>query len=561
MRITTFKDIIAIDAELASLFLRPDEAVNWIYAVEHGIKDWVGKHNKQFWEVVRFVSEKRGILGQLRKDHKTIRLKREDFARVLLKFCPDAFEKGETVNKLTASMEHYPFKTELKKLDEQFSGHLARHHVKDVEDLLDNKPITALPEKESTPTLEDLLVTYLRHEVEDDEDKFPHSKVCIRPQYGDISPAISVETYKSKQFLKDHNPSHIETYEFIDGVLEEKKLNELTGQYQGKNVKLYIVSSSGLLPKVRSLALNRNIGFVRLNPNSEMTNENYILPRSIEDYVKRAHDLEVLNGAKPMSTPILIMDGTKLTSSLTDVLSDNDVCVKKHRLLNIPYLSDIEIEKKANEITKDDVEKRIQMLKESSLLNNDFSLDPFSYADSCGLAYDKEAIEGKAQLGRLDVISNRVFLNTTVLDNNNRYRFTMAHELGHHILHVPLFKDQGVVSIGESEETLSISKNDSKRLEYQANRFASCILMPEKLVRKLYALLFELFVHQVYGDSFHPLYFNPDQPETWKSFNGVVGNMARLLGVSLKAMKIRLLFLGLLKMPNEKTNFTTFRSE
>ena len=549
MKIVTIKDIISIDAELASLFLRSDEAINWINAVENGIKEWIGNHNKQYWEIVRFVSEKMGILGKFKKDN-TVSLKREDFAKILIKFCPNAFEKDETVSALKASMEHYEFASIWKNLNKLPDAHIVRHHIKEVEDLLDSKPFISSHEEENTPTLEDLLEMYLRREVEEQENKYPRSIVCIRPQYDDISPAISVETYKSEHLLKKHQPSHIETYEFIDGVLDEKKLNELTGQYQGKNVKLYIVSCSGLLPKVRSLAINRNIGFVLLNPKSIMTSENYILPRSIQDYVKRAHDLEVLAGTKPMATPILIMDGPLLTSSLTDVLSDNNVTVKKHRLLNIPYLSDSEIEKRANEITNEDVEKRIQILKDSSVLNKDISLNPFYYADSYGLAYDKEVSEGETQLGRLDVISNRVILNTTVLDNYCRYRFTMAHELGHHILHVPLFKSQGVVSVGESEETLSISKNDSIRLEYQANKFASCILMPEKLVRKLYASLFEVFVHQVYGDKFHPLYFNPNQPETWHSYNSVVRNMARLFVVSVKAMEIRLKSLGLLNMPN-----------
>ena len=43
MNIRTFEDIEAINPELATLFQRPEEAVNWIYAVEHGVKDWIGK--------------------------------------------------------------------------------------------------------------------------------------------------------------------------------------------------------------------------------------------------------------------------------------------------------------------------------------------------------------------------------------------------------------------------------------------------------------------------------------------------------------------------------------
>ena len=60
MKIVTIKDIISIDAELASLFLRSDEAINWINAVENGIKEWIGNHNKQYWEIVRFCQREKG---------------------------------------------------------------------------------------------------------------------------------------------------------------------------------------------------------------------------------------------------------------------------------------------------------------------------------------------------------------------------------------------------------------------------------------------------------------------------------------------------------------------
>jgi hypothetical protein len=62
MEIRSYEDIKRIDDELASLFLRPDEAVNWIYAVENGIKEWIGKHNKQYWEIVRHAREAHAIL-------------------------------------------------------------------------------------------------------------------------------------------------------------------------------------------------------------------------------------------------------------------------------------------------------------------------------------------------------------------------------------------------------------------------------------------------------------------------------------------------------------------
>ena len=154
MIIHSIDELLAIDEELASFFLRPDEAVKWIYAVENGIKDWIGKHNKQYWEIVRYVCEPRGILGKLRKDGKTVWLTRNDFARVLLKFCPNAVEKGETISASKSSIEHYRFAAIWKILDKKTEGHIVRPLIKAVEDLLDNMPIIESDEKENKPTLE-----------------------------------------------------------------------------------------------------------------------------------------------------------------------------------------------------------------------------------------------------------------------------------------------------------------------------------------------------------------------------------------------------------------------
>ena len=564
-------DIEKIDADLAGLFQRPDEAVNWIYAVEHGIKDWIAKNNKQYWEVVRFVSEQRGILGKYKKDN-NIRLTRRDFARVLLKFCPDAIKEGETVTALMSSMEHYQFATELKSIDKQFSDHRARRHIRTVESLLDQKPIIESHEEESKPTLEDLLEKYLRDVIEEpNKDRFPRSKVCIRPQYDGISPAISVETYYSDKLLNDNLPTYVEAYEFVDGVLREDELDKLYGRYVGKYMKLFIVSSSGLLPNVKALAQERHIGYVRLNPNSRMTSDNYIL-RRIEDHSMYQHDLKVLTGEEPMTTPILIMDDLMLTSSLTDALIERGVAVNSHRSLVIPYLSNDEIEKRADDITKKDIEERINYFCRVSsskiypsinpIDNIDLSIDPFLYAKSHGLSYTSKVIEAQSQLALLDVKKKHVTLNAKGLDNYERYRFSMAHEFGHYILHSDLFKKQGVASVGESPETLSLSANNLHRLEYQANLFASYLLMPKALVAIIYERLFETKIHRVYGDTLRPLYYSPKQSETWPSYNNVVVKMASILGVSQQALIIRLKSLGLLNMPNDSRFYNfSFRNK
>ncbi len=67
-----------------------------------------------------------------------------------------------------------------------------------------------------------------------------------------------------------------------------------------------------------------------------------------------------------------------------------------------------------------------------------------------------------------------------------RYRYTAAHEVGHWRLHSGLFrKDPAQTSLLEPNAAPSIvcrSSQEEKRLEFQANRYASYVLMPRKLV-------------------------------------------------------------------------------
>lgn len=135
MEIRSINDLKTIDEDLACLFLRSDGAANLVSAIENGIKDWIGGHNKKYWEIVRFVCEREGVLGKFKRDGK-VKLSRQDFALVLLKFCPDAVGREATMISLKTSMEHYEFATQLKKFDMLLSGHVVRHYVKEVEDLL-----------------------------------------------------------------------------------------------------------------------------------------------------------------------------------------------------------------------------------------------------------------------------------------------------------------------------------------------------------------------------------------------------------------------------------------
>ncbi len=69
-----------------------------------------------------------------------------------------------------------------------------------------------------------------------------------------------------------------------------------------------------------------------------------------------------------------------------------------------------------------------------------------------------------------------------------RYRFTLAHEAGHWRLHRHLFQRRAnqLTLLAESAERPEYicRSSDNEPIEYQANRFASCLLMPREMLKR-----------------------------------------------------------------------------
>lgn len=160
-------------------------------------------------------------------------------------------------------------------------------------------------------------------------------------------------------------------------------------------------------------------------------------------------------------------------------------------------------------------------------------------------------------------------------DIEGRYRFTLAHELGHFRYHQNLLAEESLVVGSESEAGRLNLRGDVKdqniqRAEWQANRFASCLLVP------LPQLALEWFN---WMKSLRPFEFEEFSKDTrwWPSseirdaklfrdegvrpnreihnfaFNKVASIVAPIFGVSTQMMRIRLETVGLLQIGNEVT--------
>ncbi|GEM_PF-3573617 len=552
---SSFEELKVRDSEnLISYFTNGDEAVRWVNTVNSGGREWIEKRNKQHWELIKFVSIQRGIINE--------DCTRKTFANILITFCPDAVSAGESFQKLATSMAHYAYVGKLKQLDKVFETHLVRTHIKDAEDFLDNVP--TMPQgTPSKPSIADRMEAYLRTVVEQGEDKYPISKLVVKPQYEDVCPALSIEIFVNRQFFEQKLPSQIVAFEILDKLVDDLNANALVGKYSNmKNIKLFIVSPKGLTPDVKKTLLNHGVGFVCISEAREISENSYVLPRvskgeprrfsvcglrSISEMLQWENPFQPCEN-QPKEEPLSIADNEGESLSLVDVLKKYNVKLNGEQIFVVPYLKTEEIEAKANELTSGIVEGLLNEIRDKGLNPlADYSVNPFEICRRMGLKSEGITMDNSL-LGRFVPSEHVIQLNTSVSDYYPRYRFTMAHELGHHVLHSKIFEDSGTESVQETEITLSLGASQQQKLEIQANLFASYLLMPQKLVVVLYKILFDIFVTQRYGDSFHPLYYSEKQSETWPSYNDIVRNMARILDVSEEALTIRLKDLNLMNV-------------
>lgn len=79
----------------------------------------------------------------------------------------------------------------------------------------------------------------------------------------------------------------------------------------------------------------------------------------------------------------------------------------------------------------------------------------------------------------------RIFVDEEVMrDIPVRYRFSLAHELAHYLLHQDLYRQNKIESVADWRRIQqTIGEDDYGWFEYQANSFAGLVLMPSPELR------------------------------------------------------------------------------
>jgi hypothetical protein len=137
-----------------------------------------------------------------------------------------------------------------------------------------------------------------------------------------------------------------------------------------------------------------------------------------------------------------------------------------------------------------------------------------------------------------------------------RYHFTLAHEAGHWRLHRQLFlrraNQHSLLPEGRERPEYICRSSDTEPIEYQANRFASCLLMPREILKRAW--------HE-WRDGMEPIYLPDLRAENGEDgtdemiMENAVRPLARAFQVSTEAMRIRAEAMKLLLRRKEPSLF------
>lgn len=349
----------------------------------------------------------------------------------------------------------------------------------------------------------------------------------------DIVFDIAIETYMPDSDeiaaltlieCKDYN-SPIEVSKVRDLIY---RINEV------KAHKGYFFTTSRFQSGAVDLAKSNHLGLAVVNSSDDL---HWTTRRiAIRDKNEIQSDiLRILSGGLPERNYSFAAIGNNYYNNFYDFICD-DIGLQIHQALAIDYLTD-------NQII-DIIYKRLHLTRNTHMKISDNDL--LEYISKEGYTLKRKQLSNKI-LGEIDFETKDVFISDILEEGLPRWRFTIAHELGHIILHSDQIIKSNIKAIedyfdDEMVENVNISDKTISRMEIQANMFASLLLMPPHYFELIYR---GIFVRD--GIRNYPELNTDDQPCNIIGNNKLIAEMAVMFDVSKAAIRNRLLDLGYLK--------------
>lgn len=330
-----------------------------------------------------------------------------------------------------------------------------------------------------------------------------------------LNPDITIEVYSNSNKETWSNLLVVECKNHgrkIDNSIYREFVGNLS-DYPRSGVRGIMVSSAGFTQQVITLAQSDNIALVVL---SEQSDWETIIWRKINSFEQHQFGHKVLTGEASTSYPIVYSGNSFVTVS--DLLQECGIPMSK--ALHIPFMEDNVICKKVEDI----LQNTKYLIKENfidccfSLIAPNYKFDFVEMQEDC--------------LGKCDFKEHVITINSSL--SKHRQNFTIAHELGHIALHSSIVENLFSIEDRESDKNTIISKSIYGRMEYQANTFASYLLMPNiPFMAEVNKLFKENWITT--GRLYHDY-----QPCNIRDCNVVVGALSSKFNVSQEAVIVRL---------------------
>ncbi len=338
-------------------------------------------------------------------------------------------------------------------------------------------------------------------------------------------------------------------------------------QISGANIKGIIASTNSFQKGTINFAKSKGIGLLRYFNRSEAK---WILTRSpsaiVSNNFAASEWMTAYQGLtkeyfKSQYFDCYCFSGDIYTNSLDSLF--NNLTNNGTNATNKRLPSQIFQKKKANHwVVEYKGKQEIEAIAQSILKDINYSGGKVSLESVCEVQHNKNNLKVKfasctnnlsdhaGLLGSINFNPPEIVLYPEPSHNKFRQRFTLSHELGHFLLKHNMYMsgEYCLESDFDIDQPMSFSFKDISRMEWQANYFASSLLLPkDKLIEDFYEIAQRM---DLTNRGFGHLYLD-SQPCNLRSFLRVTDILKEKYGVSRTVVKIRLKGLDILKEPED----------
>ena len=354
----------------------------------------------------------------------------------------------------------------------------------------------------------------------------------------DIITDISIETFLEK--AEKYSVLTIIECKNLNGPVPVDDIEEFDSklrQIGDHNLKGILISKSGFQKGTLSFARSKGIGLINIKERKDIEWVNYRKDKNVKrfDSIKIEEKLFNINTLETNFFAYLNQKSFEYLPELLLELGIIDVFKNSIKYIQVPFMENSQIQQTVDSFFP-------SMIYENEQLNHERLCDFLCKNMQVSFIFDRE-FENRI-LGKTKFRPLQIHINAILSSDLYRWRFTLAHEIGHLILHknyLERFVDENF----DIDENINLNQVESihhnKRLEIQANLFASFLLIPQKPILRC---VDDYFKRRNNNKGF--LYFD-HQPINQSLVLGLLGELQDHFGVSLDVAKYRLIGLGLLK--------------